>query len=337
MIATEDAHAGLRTNILTASLESSNEPGWGYFGIPGSLCIGDNSYAPRLVRKPKDEAAEGEPIRNIQAAPLKRGHGPDVYFNFDVPLCIDDPYQDPSTMMKKGKVQMLDPEAAFKPPGSIKRSTNKLEYEYVPHMDTKKDPLETKEKYPKDYMPPRNILTNPAKKGGGGVYTPGVLFGFDEERKFSAHMPDNYDAPKELRKKEIEEHRAMLQEQPFKCMEYGNKSFFTNEDMFKYDLPSHIPREPVQLDIKTYPHEMPFKPSNPAKKGQVYGCMQAFPEHMPEPSPGGAVRQPPVEGEPPPAFRIGHPGRVCNPTPSVTTMSRNMRAERPASFARPNL
>merc|ERR1719230_1285985 len=96
----EDKLSERRAQILTESLEKSNETGWGYFGIPGSLCIGDNSYAPRLVRKPKEEGDEGEPIRNIQAAPLKRGHGPDVYFNFDCPLCIDDPFQDAATMMK---------------------------------------------------------------------------------------------------------------------------------------------------------------------------------------------------------------------------------------------
>ena len=38
-----------------------------------------------------------------------------------------------------------------------------------------------------------NIITGPTKKGGGGVYTPGVLFGFDEERKFPEYVSDDYE------------------------------------------------------------------------------------------------------------------------------------------------
>ena len=37
-----------------------------------------------------------------------------------------------------------------------------------------------------------NIMTTPAKRGGGGILTPGVLFGWDEERKFPEHVPDDY-------------------------------------------------------------------------------------------------------------------------------------------------
>lgn len=41
----------------------------------------------------------------------------------------------------------------------------------------------------------RNLVTNPGKKGGGGLLTPGVLFGMDEERRFPLHVPDDYDYP----------------------------------------------------------------------------------------------------------------------------------------------
>merc|ERR1719359_417417 len=66
------------------------------------------------------ETGDGEPIRNIQSAPTKKGMHPNVFFSFEPPLCLDDPYVDPHTMVKRGKVWMIDPDCAFKPPGRIK-------------------------------------------------------------------------------------------------------------------------------------------------------------------------------------------------------------------------
>ena len=37
-------------------------------------------------------------------------------------------------------VRMLDPDAVFKPPGQIKRNTNKLGFEYIEHCDSARDP-----------------------------------------------------------------------------------------------------------------------------------------------------------------------------------------------------
>lgn len=319
--------------MLTESLELSNEPRWGYFGLPGPLCIGDDSYAPRLMRKPKDEAEGEEPICNIKTNPTKKGNDPSVYFSFAPPLCIDDPYIDGHALTKRGKVQMIDPEAAFRPPGKVK--SKKMDYEYVPHMDGVKDPKEVRERY-KDVLPLRQIYSGPPKKGGGGVYTQGVLFGFGDERKFPEHAPDDYDAAKKMRKAELEHHQSKLQEQPFKCMDYGNRHFEHGMDAYHYDVPTHIPRDPRPDDF-TNPHENPFKPCGPGKKGMLHGLMGPFPEHMDDPMPQVTRKPPPAEGEEKQAFRIGFPTKVPKPTPSVTTLTRNMRAERPSSFARPLL
>jgi hypothetical protein len=329
----EDKHATKRAEILAASLEGSNTPGWGYFGIPGSLAIGDNSYSPKLTKKP---AEEGEPLKNVTAAPLKKGAGPDVYFQFMTPVSLGDPYQDPGMINRKGSVKMLDPDSAFKPPGSVKRSINKLGYEYVAHCDTAKDPKEVKEKY-KDYMPPRQILTNPGKKGGGGVLTSGVLFGFGEDRRFPEHLPDDYDAAKKMRARELEEHKKKLQEAAFKGNDYGNRVFFNNTETYHYDIPTHVPRDKIPDDAsRRYPHEAPFKPSNPPKKGTLAGCLGGFPEYMADPEPPAPTRKP-KNDDAPPAFKAANPRQVCNPMPSVVTNLRNMRNERPASFARPVL
>lgn len=327
----EDKHAQRRAQLLQDSLSTTNTPGWGYFGVGGSLAIGDNSYSPKVVRKIPEEGAE--PKWNMKTAPLRKGAGPDVFMSFETPLALGDPYVDPHKLQGTGKVTMLDPEATFKPPGATKQSTNKLGYDYVPHCDSAKDPKEVREKY-RDYMPPRQILTNAAKKGGGGVLTGGVLFGFGEH-SFPEHGGDDYDAPKKQRMKELLEHKAKLQEMPFKGCAYGNTPFGNNVETFNSNgIPTHIPRVP---EAKKALPEVPFRPSHPAKKGALHGCLNPPPEYIDVPSQGGAVRKPPPDKEPPPPFKNGSCRRVANPMASVVTNMRNMRNERPASFMRPSL
>jgi len=334
MAEAEDKYSDLRTKFFTESLEISNEPRWGYFGIAGSLAIGDNSYAPRLTKKPQDD--EGEIICNIRANPLKKGSGPDVYFKFETPVGLGDPYQDPGTAMKKGKVWMVDPDANFKPPGKVRGSINKLGYEYVEHCDAVKDPKAVKEKYT-DWIPPRNIFSNPSKKGGGGVLTGGVLFGFEEPGKFPEHVPDDYDSARKQRKKELEEHHAKVQEAPFKGIDYGNRNFHAHEQVFGgFEQPTHIPRDPPAPMGGQYPHESAWKPSNPMKRDAIGCLMGGIPEWIPDPGAGPPTRKAPDENERA-AFKLGAARQVCNPTPSVTCLTRNMRAERPTSFMRPSL
>lgn len=324
---------------MTESLETSNEPKFGYFGFPGPLCIGDDSVGGFLMKKqPAADEGDGEPIRNIQSAPTKKGMHPNVFFAFAPPLCLGDPYIDPGQMVKKGKVWMIDPDCAFKPPGKIKAS-NKLGYEYVPHMDGVKDPRAVKEAL-QGVLPLRQIYSGPTKKGGGGVLTAGVLMGFPENegRCLPEHVPDDYDAARKLRKAELDEHQKLLQETAFRSMVYGNNNFSTNNESFGYDVPTHIPRDPQPEITKAYPHETPFRPANPMKKGALKGCCAEFPEWVPDPDPKGfLMKKAPPEGEQPPPFKIGAPQRVHKPTPSVTTLTRNMRVERPSSFARPLL
>lgn len=323
---------------MTESLAISNEPKFGYFGFPGPLCIGDNSYAPFLQRKAPAESDDGEPIRNIQTSTLKKGMHPNVFFSFAPPLALGDPYQDQAGMMKKGKVTMIDPDAAFKPPGCIKTGTNKLGYEYVPHMDGVKDPRAVKESL-QDVLPLRQIYSGPTKKGGGGVLSGGVLFGFGDERKpVGDHVPDDYDAARNERKKDLEHHKALLQETAFRNMAYGNNNFSNNTDTFNCAEPTHIPRDPIKEESNAFPHECAFRPANPSKKGMLKGLIGGLPEWIEDPDPAGfLMKRVKPDGEEKAAFRIGAPPMCKKPTPSVTTLTRNMRAERPSSFARPLL
>jgi len=183
----------------------------------------------------------------------------------------------------------------------------------------------------------RQIQANPPKKGGGGVYTPGVLFGMDENRRFPEHMPDDYDSARKARLKDLEEHRSKVQETAFKSTVYGMKPFQPDGEIFQCDEPRGIPRPPKEENISKVEHEMSFRPSNPGKQG-YNACIGVFPEHMPDPIPAPRGRQVPEEGkEPPPAWRPCHPRQSCNPMPSIVSMTRNMRAERPAIFKTPRL
>jgi hypothetical protein len=272
---------------------------------------------------------------------VQKGNHPKVYFSFAPPLCIDDPYVDPHFMVKKGKVQYVDGDEGdkFKPAGKIKQGVNKLGYEYVYHMDGVKDPKAVKEAL-QGVLPLRQIYTAPTKKGGGGVLTQGVLFGFDEERRLPKNIPEDYDSAKKARKKELEEHQALLElhhpGNSFKSMAYGNGNFGSNKETFGGATQTHIPRDPPPDNIVPYEHPGPFVPANPSKKGMLKGLMGKFPEHIPDPMPQ-AVRKAPEEGDKPDPFKLGCPPVNRKPTPSVTTHTRNMRAERPSSFARPVL
>eukprot|EP00746_Dinoflagellata_sp_MGD_P007685 gnl/MRDRNA2_/MRDRNA2_115258_c0_seq1.p1 gnl/MRDRNA2_/MRDRNA2_115258_c0~~gnl/MRDRNA2_/MRDRNA2_115258_c0_seq1.p1 ORF type:complete len:334 (-),score=67.85 gnl/MRDRNA2_/MRDRNA2_115258_c0_seq1:114-1115(-) len=328
-----DKYGEKRAAIFAKSLEASHEPKWGYFGYTGPLAIGDNSLAPSTVRKPKEEAEEETPNRNMMTQPPRKGATQDVYFSFAPPLCIGDTYVDPMLRTKREKCKPVDPEMMFKPPGKVKYSTNKLGYEYVPHQNNIRDPQSMHDKY-KDYTAPKNFFTSPAKKGGGGVLTPGVLFGDGEERKLHEYMGDDYDAPRKQRRQELEAHRAKLQEQHFKGVVYGGRTFANDMDTYHNDEPSGIPREKKPNNFQAYPHELPFKPAHPAKKG-YNACLENFPEHIPDPIPAPPSRKPPPSEDGPPSWRPGCPRQLANPMPSVACHIRNLRSEAPRSFVRP--
>eukprot|EP00439_Symbiodinium_sp_Y106_P056353 s2910_g7.t3 len=71
-------------------------------------------------------------------------------------------------------------------------------------------------------------------------------------------------------------------------------------------------------------------------KRDAVGClMGGIPEYIP--CPEDPLKRKPKDEDAPPAFKVGAPRHVVKPTPSVTTLTRNMRNERPSSFMRPTL
>jgi len=178
-----------REEILKESLENSNEPRFGYFGYGAPLAIGENSKAPRSHKMTEEEFKKP----NILSNPSKKGMTTDTMFMWITPICVGDPYVT-RQVAGGGKVKMYA-EEAFRPPGQIKVGTSKG-IDYVGEQDGGK---RIREKVEPDIRP--NILTTITKKGGGGVYTPGVLFGFGEDKETGLplrkalpdHVPDQYD------------------------------------------------------------------------------------------------------------------------------------------------
>jgi hypothetical protein len=331
-------------------MKNSMEPGallkWGYFGNINTLAIGDDSYSPPPKRKAKDAPeSDVNTTINITTKPNRGGKHPQDYFKFERSHGVDDPYQEPGAHYKPKKVEYFDKDAVFKPVRTVAKPANKLGYEYVPHCDTAKDPKAIKEQY-KD-VGPHNILCNPVKRGGPGVLTTGVLFGYrgtDDPGKFPEHLPDEYDGLRQARKDELKEHKDKVgkcHEGAFRSMAYGNGDFWINSDVYNYrenaGVPTHVPRDKEDLDkhVKQYPHESAFRPSNPSKKGIVYGLMggKGAHEYIEDPPPP-VVRKPKVE-DPPPPFKGSNPRNLRHATSSIMTLSRNMRCDRPSSFARP--
>jgi len=82
--------------------------------------------------------------------------------------------------------------------------------------------------------------------------------------KYQDHAVEPYNRPKELRKKDQEQHRALTKGGPFKLNLYPKTLF--NPNVFKSDrpMPPPKPSEPKGPNVK------PFKHSSPAK--HIGGC-----------------------------------------------------------------
>ncbi|CAD7964359.1 unnamed protein product [Amoebophrya sp. A25] len=332
-----EALEGKRAEILAASLENANEMKFGYFGFTAPLAVGDNSQAPRTKKMSEEELIE-RTKPNIVTNPGKKGMTLDTMFEFIQPICIGDPYQVRAGAVKRdgGKQYAEEP---FRPPGAVKFGTSGG----VVWMPSGEPKVTRREKVEPVLQP--NIMTTPSKKGGGGILTPGVLFGWDEERRFPEHVPDDYDIASKLRRAELKkEQERTTHEQAFRGCGYGNKTFDGNEIYF-CDQPWGLLRPEKEMATKKAQHEAPFRPPGGIKDGHdAYmgyiddeGDSKSFPKWRPDPVPAPRKRQPAGEEKEKEPWKVGAPVIVDTPTPPVQMIARNLRAEFPKSFARPQL
>ncbi|KAF4665258.1 GTP-binding protein 10 [Perkinsus chesapeaki] len=336
-----------RARIYEDTLAETNKPRFGYFGYAPPLCIGEDNAFKTTKRKPKTDEELPNFGRNALTNPPKKGSGVDALFSFPEPLCNGDLYVDPGRRLGRDKGKSVDPEAQFKPAGAVKVPPSAYEYVeqqtgieggyigieggYIGIDGGRSDPKALYEKY-KDYTYPRNFVTSPAKVGGGGVLTPGVLF-----TPVAEHVSDDYDAMRKMKFEEMKRNREKLGEQmPFRvgaCND-TSKTFQKNSELYHCEQPYGIPRPLSKPNVARAQHEMPFRPTNPSKKGHQ-STMSPFPEHVPE-RPVEARRRPKSEEETgPPPWKPNSTSRMpANPMPSVVMNTRNLKASFPSAFAR---
>ena len=196
-------------------------------------------------------------------------------------------------------------EKPFKPQSRVKHAV-KAPYNHMTDFVEIQKNFRNEENPREVDIPPRNILTNPMKKGAVGKQ---VTFG-----GAIPHSEDDYNRPKLFEQAQREYHESMLQDKPFSQRAKHTATFNTTRQILEENPP--IPERP--LKPKTAPslvHDKPFKPSNPGKKG-YNKTLAKFPRYQEDPK-KPIERKMPVEGEEDrPKFKPTHNVK-SRPTPSV--------------------
>ena len=100
-----------------------------------------------------------------------------------------------------------------------------------------------------------------------------------------AHLPDDYNYPKVLARKELDYHLSKLQDVNFKNRAKSTDLF--NTDKVVYDVMDHIkakepaPRKKNQMELGI--HDKPFQPSRTKRSGIVDKGIGKFPEYKVNP------------------------------------------------------
>ena len=148
-------------------------------------------------------------------------------------------------------------EKPFKPQSHVKHPV-KAAYEhmtdYVEIMKNYKD-----EENPRDVViPPRNIMTNPIKKGriGRQVHFGGSI----------PYIEDDYNRPKEFANAEREYHYSKLQEKPFSQRVRKKDTFNSHKEILE-ENPMIPHRAPKPKTAPALEHDKPFRPSHPPRTG----------------------------------------------------------------------
>jgi len=118
-----------------------------------------------------------------------------------------------------------------------------------------------------------NFLTHPMKKGavGKGVYLGGPI----------PYKEDPFDRKKDLERKELEDHHSKLQDKPFSQKVKQKPTFATIKEAYGEDR-NYPQRSPEKNREPLMQHDVPFKPSNPPKRGHNK-TIAKFPEYKEDP------------------------------------------------------
>lgn len=267
---------------------------YGLFTDVGYNCIGD---------KYSDKDALSQSSRyqglNMKASRKKTGKTNDVCFDKFKPLYEKEKYEKANAEKaaeRTAKLESMSTDKPFKPPSKTKDATGLGGYygcigPKYPNMGPGDNEKLKKGDLRLESMP-RNIVTNPSKKGTYGTRgtTLGERVGAGGAVGEYAYKGDDYDAARKENAKANAAGREKMQPQPFKpanppkrggagvpgrtmggpkgqgvCGEYAYKELG--------------PPPPEQRDDRI---EKPFRPTHPMKKG-YNGTLDKFPKYMEDP------------------------------------------------------
>jgi len=150
-------------------------------------------------------------------------------------------------------------------------------------------------------------------------------------------LPDDYNYPKKLARKELDYHLSKLQDVNFKNraahLPYFNKSRQVYDHMADgYTHPGvEVKKERAKNQVELGIHDKPFFPAKPPKTGIIDKSIGGFPEYKENPL--KFVTRQPVNEDAPPPFKKTHNVK-SRPSPSVQTNLRNLKASFPSVFRR---
>ena len=243
-----------------------------------------------------------------------------------------DPYKVTGNSMAKG-TRTADPKGylkaghdkAFKPAKIISEKVPKPAYPYIEEKPGPKKNFRDPENNNDVIVGPRNIVTNPIKKGKVGKQT--TLGGN------VPYIEDPYDIKKKIAQEERKYHEEHVQEKPFSQKAKHTELFNSHKKVYMEDPP--VPqRKPKASPPRPELHDKPFKPANPPKKGNHH-TLQKFPQYLPNPpvEKKRVKKEEGMEEEERPGFKATYKG-LSRPTPSVATNFRNLKSQFPSAFRR---
>lgn len=311
---TEAKKDELRLKNFEESKFDSSKNKYGLFSFAGTLAILPNSYEKvKRARRNSDGGVITAP-RNFQVSPIRTGKQNDSLFSPVSYISLGDKYRDPPRpqLKEKSRVEkmMKAHDQSFKPPGPTDMVT------IFEHIATDKPKIKRRRDAEGNViMEPRNFYTSPAKKGSPNR-TPGVTFGETFE-----HLPEPYDRPKDLKKKERIESHAKMPDRPFRPT--GNMPQVLNKDEDVYNIHEEVKKTvKKQSPVKYASHDAPFKPTNPAKLHVMDAVFMKVPEYIPDPLPTITRKSP----SPGPMWK-SPTKEFSKPSPSISFMKANIRAE----------
>lgn len=321
------------TQFFKESFSLAEKERFGLFSHPGSLAIGENTYAPRKKPHKDDDGRVVTEPPNFLTTKIKKGHTDQILFSAPSYITTGDPYNANKLVMRESKKDghKAVSDLPFKPAKTVNKAV-KADYEYVEEGEKKKKNHRDAEGAV--IIAPRNFTTTGPKQGNPAT-TPGTLF----SKEPYPHMKDEYDRKRELARKELEESKKKMQEKPFSQRIKPVDAFNSIEKTYGEEGLVFPKKKPARKPQPQVEHPAPFKPSNPPKKAITDKTLAKFPEYLDdkkalEDPNFGKPKQKKVKPEDEKPAWKPNTFKKTTPSPSVATNLKNIRSSLPMMMRR---